>query len=127
MVHLLSCLSFLTLSFFPHPWWALHCTSLHLDLTDLFCLLTSRARVLRLSLSRLFGSHATGVDTDLLPVLSIYLNFPYRVPVLVLTPVFGNLFTCFLTKMCTVHLLVLTPVCRNHALLTLIKPFLSDF
>ena len=61
------------------------------------------------------------------PDLSIYLNFLDRVPVLVLTPVFGNLFTCFLTKMCTVHLLVLTPVCRNHALLTLIKPFLSDF
>ena len=65
--------SFLTLSFFPHHWWALHCTSLHLDLTDLFCLLTSRARVLRLSLSRLFGSHATGVDTDLLPGL-VYLS-----------------------------------------------------
>ena len=38
-----------------------------------FCLLTSRARVLRLSLSRLFGSHATGVDTDLLPGL-VYLS-----------------------------------------------------
>ena len=127
MVHLLSCLLFYDTELLST---SLVGFTLYLSSPGpyrSFCLLTSHARVLRLSLSRLFGSHATGVDTDLLPGLVYLSNFLYRVPVLVLTPVFGNLSTCFLTKMCTVHLLVLTPVCRNHALLTLIKPFLSDF
>ena len=73
MVHLLSCLllsdtellstslvGFTLYLFSPGPYRS-------------FCLLTSHARVLRLSLSRLFGSHATGVDTDLLPGL-VYLS-----------------------------------------------------
>ena len=73
MVHLLSCLLFSDTELLST---SLVGFTLYLSSPGpyrSFCLLTSRARVLRLSLSRLFGSHATGVDTDLLPGL-VYLS-----------------------------------------------------
>ena len=73
MVHLLSCLLFSDTELLPTSLVGFTLYLFSPGPYRSFCLLTSHARVLRLSLSRLFGSHATGVDTDLLPGL-VYLS-----------------------------------------------------